>query len=89
MYYENVISIIFWLQQYARDFYLGQWLRDCQQEMERVLTGSSSQPEFPIDPIGLDGLPVPETDQATALQDAEQRKQFLHSMLERTELDIK
>eukprot|EP00731_Ephydatia_muelleri_P018474 Em0011g514a len=74
---------------YARDFYLGQWLRDCQQEMERVLTGSSSQPEFPIDPIGLDGIPPPETDRATALQDAEQRQQFLHSMLERTELDIK
>lgn len=57
--------------------------------MERVLTGSSSQPEFPIDPIGLDGFPTPVTDQATAVQDAEQRKAFLHSMLERTELDIK
>ena len=56
--------------------------------MERVLTGSS-QPEFPVDSIGLEGFPAPSSDKATALQDAEQRKEFLHSMLDRTELDIK
>ena len=69
--------------QYARDFYIGQWLQDTQVELEKVLKGSPHSPTSPSDPLSLDHDAVPAISQsASILQQAEVKKDMLHSLME-------
>ena len=66
--------------QYARDFYIGQWLRDAQLELEKALKGSLDAPDYPMDCLVLDQEAVPAiSSSAIALQQAEVKKDVLHS----------
>ena len=65
--------------QYSRDFYLGQWLRDTQLELEKVMKGS----EEDMDTLTLEergDAPVISSS-AVALQQAEVKKDMLHSLI--------
>lgn len=65
---------------YARDFYIGQWLRDAQLDLEKALKGSLDPPDFPMDSLVLDQEAVPAiSSSAIALQQAEVKKEVLHS----------
>ena len=66
--------------QYARDFYIGQWLRDSQLELEKALQGN---PDSPTDPMTLDEGDDPGiSSSAVILQQAEVKKEMLHSLME-------
>lgn len=69
--------------QFARDFYIGQWLRDTQLELEKVLKGSADSPTFPMDILSMDQGNAPViSSSAVALQQAEVKKEMLHSLME-------
>ena len=74
--------------QYSRDFYLGQWLRDTQLELEKVMRGS----EEDMDTLTLEergDAPVISSS-AVALQQAEVKKDMLHSLIcPKNQSDIK
>ena len=65
--------------QFSRDFYLGQWLRDTQLELEKALKETGEE----MDPITSDrNGDVPAiTSSAAALQQAELKKETLHSLI--------
>ena len=66
--------------QYARDFYIGQWLRDSQLELEKALQGPS---DASTDLLALDEGEDPEiSSSAVALQQAEVKKEMLHSLMD-------
>lgn len=66
--------------QYARDFYIGQWLRDSQLELEKALRGNA---DSPTDPMILDEGDDPAiSSSAIILQQAEVKKEMLHSLME-------
>lgn len=65
--------------QYSRDFYLGQWLRDTQLELEKAMKDTGEE----MDPITTDrNGDVPAiSSSAAALQQAELKKEILHSLI--------
>ena len=66
--------------QYARDFYIGQWLRDSQLELEKALQGPS---DASTDLLALEDGEDPEiSSSAVALQQAEVKKEMLHSLMD-------
>ena len=66
--------------QYARDFYIGQWLRDSQLELEKALQGPS---DASTDLLALEDGDDPEiSSSAVALQQAEVKKEMLHSLMD-------
>ncbi len=71
------------LSQYAKDFYLGQWLQDMQVELEKALRNSPVSSNFPSDPLALDNGGAPGISQsASVLQLAEAKKDVLHSLMD-------
>jgi cohesin loading factor subunit SCC2 len=64
---------------YSRDFYIGQWLRDTQLELEKAMKEAGEE----MDPITTDGNgDVPAiSSSAAALQQAEVKKETLHSLI--------
>ena len=74
-YYLSLFS-----SQYARDFYIGQWLRDSQLELEKALQGPS---DASTDLLALEDGEDPEiSSSAVALQQAEVKKEMLHSLMD-------
>ena len=72
-------DVLLYLLQYSRDFYIGQWLRDTQLELEKAMKEAGEE----MDPITTDGNgDVPAiSSSAAALQQAEVKKETLHSLI--------
>lgn len=63
--------------QYAKDFYIGQWLRDTDVELEKAMKGSTNA----IDDLSLEDNVPAISSSAVALQQAEVKKGMLHSLI--------
>ena len=67
--------------QYARDFYLGQWLRDTQVELEKALKGGGE--DGPMETLGLEEEELPVASlSAAALQQAQLKTEMLHALMD-------
>ena len=81
--FSSCPSLFSFLSQYARDFYLGQWLQDTQVELEKALKGDSVEPAFASDAVATDDGDVPGiSESATVLQQAEDKKEMLYSLMD-------
>lgn len=71
--------VVVFLLQYSRDFYLGQWLRDTQVELEKAMKETGED----MDSLTAENngdIPVISSS-AVALQQAELKKDILHSLI--------